>query len=147
MAVGAWQLTLCCLATLLFHTTSGAKSKGGAGEEDWIADFRSAPKATYDGKYKTFSKNFVRHDAETGGYTHLSYNCTVADDQFVNLDDILFGVTNVICEGGLMLISTETADGMDELGHALAHSPSGLLYGGKWSCSNAIGQEPAPIYR
>jgi hypothetical protein len=156
MAVHAWQLLLCCLGATLLHAASGAPSaRSGGGAEDWIAEFRRVPKpilghdsSSPGKKTSSFSKSFEKNDvATTGGYTHLSYDCTVAEDQFVNLDSILFAVNRITCEGGQLTISTETTQGMKELRRALVMSPSGLLYGGKWSCPSVHGHEAAPIYR
>jgi hypothetical protein len=156
VAVRAWQVLLCCLAATLLHTASAAQSEGSSdGAEDWIADFRRVPSpilrhdsSSSGKKTNSFSKSFEKNDvATTGGYTRLSYDCTVAEDQFVNLDTALFGVAKVTCKGGQLSISTAAAEGMKELRRALAHSPSGLLYGGKWSCPSVHGHAAAPIYR
>ncbi len=143
------QLLACCLvfAIVWLQAVSTAKPVQG-GEKDWLAELRRTPKPSYDssGKYKTFSKHFVRQAGES--FTRLSYNCTFSDDQYVNLDDELFGVANVSCADNKIYISTDAPEGMEELVHALAHSPTGLLYGGKtWACRGIHGQEPGPIYR
>ncbi len=134
-------------ASTLLCMVSGAKSKGGD-KKEWIAALRSVPKPTISGKMKNYVKNFVRNDRETGEYTHLKYNCTVADDQYVNLDDSLFGVTNVTCEENKLHITTATPQGMSELGHALAHSPTGLVFGGRRRmCMDVLGRGEGYIYR
>ncbi len=63
----------------------------------------------------------MRNNPATGEYTHLSYNCTFADDQFVNLDDSLFAVEKISCAENKMFVSTTTPEGMEELIHALMH--------------------------
>jgi hypothetical protein len=149
VAFRARELLVSFLATALLHIASGAKAPFDD-KTQLLADLRSVPKPTVDstGKFKTFSKHFTLSDPDTGEYTYLSYNCTVADDQYVNLEDSLFGVTNVTCDGTDMYITTATPQGMDDLGHSLAHSPTGLLFGGNsWMCSTVEGSEPAPIYR
>ncbi len=141
------QLLACCVAAALIINACAAKPQEGKAKE-WVANLRSMPKPTYDatGHYKTFSKHFTRKDPTTGEYTHLSYNCTFADDHFVDLG--VYALSSVTCEGNKVYISSETAEALEELAHAMAHSPTGLLYGGeKWTCLNERGIGPGPIYR
>ncbi len=128
VATHAWQLLLCCLVATWFHTTSGAKFQGvGGGAEDWVAEIRRVPKliVRHDSsgtKNTSLSESFVKNDmAATGGYTHPTYNCTVA-------------VLAEGCEGGQLSLPTKTSEGIyindARHIHTLAHAPSGLLYGG-----------------
>jgi hypothetical protein len=117
-------------------------------QNEWIDELWSVPQPTHDasGKYKSFSKDFVRNDPATGEYTHLSYSSTFAVDHFVNLDD--FPVTNVTCIDNTINIQTSTLEGMELLERALRACPSGLLFGGlEWRCSSIRGEKSGPIYR
>jgi hypothetical protein len=144
----ARQLLICCLAVWLGSAYSAKPKQGDV--KDWMADLRSIPKPTIDatGKYKTYSKNYVRSDPVTGRYTRLSYNCTYADDHFVNLDDGIFSIKNVTCVGSKLHIFTTTRRGLKELAHAMSHSHTGLLYGGVGRvCPGLDGGRPGTIYR
>jgi hypothetical protein len=149
MAAGARKLLFCFLAAGVLYTANAALPKQGD-STDWMQELRSVPKPTIDPNTnaKTFIKHFVRSNPETGEYTHLAYNCTVAQDQYVNLDDARFGVTNVECKDNKVQITTATHEGLEELGHALAHSRTGLLFGGQDRiCLDVRGRQPGHIYR
>jgi hypothetical protein len=156
-----WFVVLLAVSQI-FVALAAKKIKDDDGNE-WLNDLRGVPKPKYDasGKYKTFSKRFIRSDISTGEYTHLSYNLTLLENQYVNLDDPRLEVINVTCAGARMDIETATLKGASELGSDLQNSPTGLLYGDtKWGCLPATGEpggrshpadghtkEPSPIYR
>jgi hypothetical protein len=144
------QLLWWAIAAIFLQAACGAKSQH-EDAKDLLAQLRSVPKPHYDPatKITTFEKHFVRDNVvEHGTYTKLVYNCTFADDQFVNLDDIRFGVTNVTCAKNKIAITSATLEAMEELEHALLHSETGLLYAGeKWVCSDVRGRNEGPIYR
>jgi hypothetical protein len=143
-------LVTCCLVVSLLQSASGAKFKPGDTSKDWIQDLRSVPKPMFsaDGRFKTFSKHFVRNNPSTGEYTRLSYNCTLAHDQYVDLGESTFSVRKLSCVDNKIFISTSNRQGMEQLTHALAHSPTGLLYGGsQFQCPDVRGNAPGPIYR